>query len=186
MADVQHSTLTDPQLHEPKGISSAGAGHVYLSDGVGSGEWKHAHRYVNGFIPFNIASTYNHSVTTDFTGLNPTFGFGVNDGFTGLANPAGIKYVGTESIIAHCTFVCNYKNAAGSRRDVEFVFYRNGAPMNGGHVIVSAESNTWSSLTLTDMVQFDTNDYMNVYVKGESSFTLEIAAGSVIIKGLPL
>lgn len=34
-----HSNLTDPELHEPKGVSTATAGKTYLSDGLGSGDW---------------------------------------------------------------------------------------------------------------------------------------------------
>ncbi len=34
-----HSALTDPELHEPKGASTAQAGEVYLADGLGSGSW---------------------------------------------------------------------------------------------------------------------------------------------------
>jgi len=36
----EHSTLTDPYLHEPKGVADAGAGLVYVSDGDGSGSWE--------------------------------------------------------------------------------------------------------------------------------------------------
>lgn len=39
MANVQHSSLTDPNLHEPKGIASATANKVYMSNGSGSGSW---------------------------------------------------------------------------------------------------------------------------------------------------
>jgi hypothetical protein len=45
MANVQHSTLTDPNLHEPKGASSASANQLYLSDGSGSGTWTNATRF---------------------------------------------------------------------------------------------------------------------------------------------
>jgi hypothetical protein len=34
-----HRTLTDPELHEPKGVSTAPADSVYLSTGSGSGLW---------------------------------------------------------------------------------------------------------------------------------------------------
>ena len=44
MANVQHSSLTDPNLHEPKGISTASANQVYISDGSGSGTWTNASR----------------------------------------------------------------------------------------------------------------------------------------------
>lgn len=37
MADVQHSTMTGADLHEPKGASGASADTVYVFDGAGSG-----------------------------------------------------------------------------------------------------------------------------------------------------
>lgn len=36
---VEHSTLTDPDLHEPKGASSAAANTAYIANGSGSGAW---------------------------------------------------------------------------------------------------------------------------------------------------
>lgn len=36
---IEHAAITDPNIHEPKGISSATSGQVYLSDGIGSGNW---------------------------------------------------------------------------------------------------------------------------------------------------
>lgn len=39
MANVNHSSLTDPYLHEPKGVASATNGQVYVADGAGSGSW---------------------------------------------------------------------------------------------------------------------------------------------------
>lgn len=40
MADISHAVLTDPEIHEPKGITTASAGQVYRADGVGSGSWE--------------------------------------------------------------------------------------------------------------------------------------------------
>lgn len=34
-----HSSLTDPNIHEPKDISTANSGEVYIADGAGSGAW---------------------------------------------------------------------------------------------------------------------------------------------------
>jgi len=45
MANVQHSSLTDPNLHEPKGISTASANQLYLANGSGSGTWTNANRF---------------------------------------------------------------------------------------------------------------------------------------------
>ena len=39
MANIQHSNITDPNIHEPKGASTANEGDIYTADGVGSGSW---------------------------------------------------------------------------------------------------------------------------------------------------
>jgi hypothetical protein len=35
----EHKDITDPNLHEPKGVASATAGQVYVANGSGSGTW---------------------------------------------------------------------------------------------------------------------------------------------------
>lgn len=39
---AEHNTLTDPNLHEPKGASTASEGMVYVADGAGSGVWTYS------------------------------------------------------------------------------------------------------------------------------------------------
>jgi hypothetical protein len=36
---TQHVNITDPDIHEPVGASTASTGTVYVSDGAGSGTW---------------------------------------------------------------------------------------------------------------------------------------------------
>lgn len=36
---IEHNLITDPNVHEPKGASTAAAGTQYVSDGAGSGSW---------------------------------------------------------------------------------------------------------------------------------------------------
>lgn len=36
---IEHNEVTDPEIHEPKGISTATATHVYAANGIGSGTW---------------------------------------------------------------------------------------------------------------------------------------------------
>jgi hypothetical protein len=38
---VEHVSIADPNIHEPKGVASAASGTTYLADGVGSGSWVH-------------------------------------------------------------------------------------------------------------------------------------------------
>lgn len=40
MTTVQHSAITDPNVHEPKNITTATAKQVYVADGAGSGVWR--------------------------------------------------------------------------------------------------------------------------------------------------
>lgn len=39
MANVNHSALTDPYLHEPKGVAAASSGQIYVANGAASGAW---------------------------------------------------------------------------------------------------------------------------------------------------
>ena len=39
MANINHSSRTDPELHEPKGVATAANGTVYKATGTGSGVW---------------------------------------------------------------------------------------------------------------------------------------------------
>jgi hypothetical protein len=57
-----HSTITDPDLHEPKGISTASQGRVYVSNGAGSGSWLHIPSGWGYYQHNGIAQTFN---TTD-------------------------------------------------------------------------------------------------------------------------
>lgn len=70
-----HSTLTDPELHEPKGVSTATAGEVYLANGSGSGTWATPSYTISGvisdvstaetiYLPIPYAGTVKKIVTT--------------------------------------------------------------------------------------------------------------------------
>ena len=37
---IEHKNITEADLHEPKGVSSANTGQVYVADGLGSGDWE--------------------------------------------------------------------------------------------------------------------------------------------------
>lgn len=47
MANIEHVNITDPNIHEPKGVSTATTNEVYVADGAGSGSWKTV--YTQGF-----------------------------------------------------------------------------------------------------------------------------------------
>lgn len=45
---VEHVNITDPEIHEPKGVASASAGQIYTADGAGSGNWASTQLDVHG------------------------------------------------------------------------------------------------------------------------------------------
>lgn len=51
MANIEHRSATDPNIHEPKGVASATIGKAYVSDGAGSGSWQ--------TVPYNLTPTDN-------------------------------------------------------------------------------------------------------------------------------
>ena len=188
MANVNHATLTDPFLHEPKGIAAAPAKKVYIADGSGSGNWREFEYYVNGYVAFDATTpAYQHSVTTSFTALNPTFLVSSNNGFTGLASPnARLRYDGLENITATAQFTISFKNNSGSNRDVEVQIRKNGVTFNGGHTITTAVSGEWKSMTMVDIGPLATSDFLEVFLKGSASFTLDIASASLTVTGVPV
>ena len=187
MANVNHNTLTDPYIHEPKGASTAASGAIYIADGAGSGTWKQLHNYVNGYLAFDATTpAYSHSVTTSFTVLNPTFTLGVVDDWSGLSSPnARLRYNGTVTTTALASFSISFKNNSGTNRDLEMAIYKNGTLLSGAQGISTATTGEWKLLTVTGMSTFVANDYFEVFVKGSASFTLLVASASLTVVGAP-
>lgn len=60
---VSHNNLTDPDLHEPKGASTASIGSVYVSDGAGSGSWLVVRRNLVQHLDYpDISSTARENI----------------------------------------------------------------------------------------------------------------------------
>ena len=56
---IEHDAIPNAGLHEPKGVSSAASGTVYVADGLGSGSWRTSRSGLtgHGFIDYNDTST---------------------------------------------------------------------------------------------------------------------------------
>ena len=61
---TEHNVLTDPELHEPKGVAVASANAVYLADGTGSGSWLHQNPHA-GCYHENVSGTTNTQALSD-------------------------------------------------------------------------------------------------------------------------
>ena len=185
MANVNHSALSDPYLHEPKGASTASNGSLYFSDGAGSGSWNHPTHYVGGYVDFDSASPESQAISTTFSALDPVFALAENSGFTALSSPnARIRFDEPETMIATISFSTSIRHAAGGTRDVELALYKNGTIINGAHMIQTTDNDDWNNITLVGQVEMTTDDYIEVWAKASQNLTLETASAFLTIKGV--
>lgn len=184
---IEHDSITDPEIHEPKGISTAAANKAYISDGAGSGSWLPTQAYIGGYIAFDAATpAYQHSTSTTNTVINPTFSVSTASGFSGATSPnARLIYTGTENVIADLSLMLSPKQASGTQRDVEWAIYKNGTEVAGTRVIRSITSGTWGSVGLSALTTLATNDYIEIFTKADASCTVDYAGAFFTIKAHP-
>lgn len=187
MANVNHSALSDPHLHEPKGVSTANANEVYVANGSGSGVWKPHHHFVGAYLAFDESTpAYTHAATTSPTALNPTLSTSVADGFTVTNTPnARLVYSNTVDINAQITITLSSKQASGGDREVEWLIYKNGVAIPGAHTIRTISTGDWGSISVTGFVSLTPTDYIEVYSKKGQSGNVQYASSFWSIVGAP-
>ena len=187
MANVNHSSLTDPYLHEPKGVATAASGDIYIANGSGSGAWKKGHSHVDAYLAFDAATpAYAHSATTSFTVINPTLTTSSTNNFTVTNSPnARLTYTGTQNISSNVHISISTSQSTGTNKNVEWRLYKNGSPLSGSHVIRTISSGSWGSVSLLGNSTLVTNDYLEIFSKIDSASTVNYASIFWSIKGLP-
>mgnify|MGYP000918801690 CR=1 FL=1 len=112
MPTVQHATLTDPNNHEPKGISTASSDSLYVANGSGSGTWKQRLRKLTATIsPALVAA--NTTTEQTFTVNNVAL---ATDYCIGVSKPtaqAGLGIVGWR-VSADNTIGITFSNNTGA------------------------------------------------------------------------
>lgn len=185
MANINHNTLSDPYIHESKGVSTALAGQIYVANGSGSGTWVENNRIVNGYLTFSTGSPYSIASTTTDAVINPTFTIGVNNGFTGLSSPnARIRYDGTESINAIIDARFSLSQTSGSAKDVQLTIFKNGTELAGSRSITSTTTAQYHLISILSSTVLNTNDYIEVFIKSSASVTVLFAGGTISISGI--
>lgn len=113
MANIQHSVLTDPQIHEPKGVSTALNGQVYQADGSGSGDWLFpaGHAYGDLYITGSSVSQ-TLSASSALAKLNPTSAW-VANGYQNLTpSAANGQFTITQAGVYQLDFWVVFETAA--------------------------------------------------------------------------
>ena len=181
---VDHSTLTDPELHEPKGASTATSGQVYAANGSGSGAWAKPFKYVSVASAYSTGSPYAYSATTSEAVLNPTTSTITSSQFTVQTSPNfRLRYDGVETLYAKVYVNASYTHAGGADRDLELAVYKNGSVITNSRVIETSPNNHYTTVTLIYDITMATSDYIEIFGKGSASYTANFVKFYTSIEG---
>lgn len=203
MANINHEVIADPYIHEPKGVASALADKVYVSNGTGSGTWKK-------LSPSSLAGITGSGTVGTFLSVDGSGNFvflpaphGQTDFFdatlaapytlsattsyqklapttTGQGNPA-LMTEGTNARITYTgadtvSMAINYNlslNIGSSAKDVTIAVYKNGAISNG-RTVSTTSSSTKINMSGMTIVDMATNDYVEIYAKISATDTINL------------
>ena len=183
MANIEHSTLTTTELHEPKGVGTAVANTVYVADGAGSGNWLQA---PTGFL--NYVSSGSGTVITAPAALTlvnvASLTHGTQRQYT--HNNAGrLTYTGATTISTKL-FATLVLQTAASNVEVVAQIFVNGIPAFPAQFVAEqtvSGANGITTLPMVGYVNLNTNDYVEVFVKA-STGNLEIFGLNILAEGV--
>lgn len=172
MANVQHSALTDPNIHEPKGVSSASSGQVYVANGSGSGSWMYTSGHAYGEIYISGSSTSQTlAASSALAKLNPTGAWTGN----GYANITPSASNGQFTIVQAGKYQTNFwmtfetaAIASGSAYNIHYAI--NGTP-SSRKVYIKKTTNNVETLVIsaTGLVTLAASDVLSIYVGGDGT-----------------
>jgi hypothetical protein len=172
VADIQHFAITDPNIHEPKGIASATAGKVYTANGSGSGTWllPAGHAYGELYIQGG-ATAQALAAASALAKLNPTGEWTVN-GNKNITLSAGngtitAVHTGKYKINFHVIFETT---AISSGATYNFHYNINGTS-SPRKVYVKKTSNAAETLFIsgTGLTTLAAADVLSIYVGGDGT-----------------
>ena len=202
MANINHEVIADPYIHEPKGVASALANKLYVSNGTGSGTWKK-------LSPSSLLGVTGEGTAGTFFSVNGTGEFvllpaphGGCDFFDAtLAAPytlaattsyqklaptttaGGNQVLFTEGTNARLTYTGTASVAmyidysvslslTGTARDVTFAIYKNGSVVKGYSVLNVATVK--HNVCGATTIYMNQNDYVEIYAKIAVADTINI------------
>lgn len=176
MPTIEHSVLANSELHEPKGVSAASSGQVYVANGTGGGSWRyipHSSCYYT-----NIGTGTTYTTPTSFTLVNPTS--------TGDSSPkdmthnsaSRLTYTGSTTLDFNASASITLKHSSASLVDVHFQFYKNGSAITGAEHVTAALSGNYTHVSLNSHFSLAQNDYVEVYTKS--------ASGNVVVHSITI
>ena len=203
MANVQHSVLTDPNLHESKGVATATNKTVYVANGAGSGVWvklspqSFTNLSTNGIAGqflsvdgsggftlvsgahgqtdfFNASTPYSLAVTASTPiKLAPTNVPSGNTTFITESTNGRLTYTGTHALNLTIIYTISVDQASGSNKDITLAIYKNGV-LSNAQMIATTSSGEKDVIAGTTTVSCVTNDYFEIYVDVSANTTVRV------------
>jgi len=172
MATVQHSALTDPNLHEPKGVSTAASGKVYVANGSGSGAWLYpsGHAYGEMYITAN-STAQTLAASSAKTKLNPTGAWTANGNQAVTIDAINGQITALQAGIYQLDFWIVFETAAVSSGAAYNFFYAiNGTP--GTRKVYAKKTTNGVDTMHVSAIGYSTlatNDILSMYVGGDGT-----------------
>lgn len=175
MANIQHASIPEAHLHESKGVSTATAGQIYITDGLGSGSWINNSRYGELYITAG-ATTQTLSAASAYARLDPgtEWRAGISSGVTLNATDGTITVLETGAyLVSFWVVFLTAALAAGTR--YSFRYAVNGTTST--RTISTSKETTGADYLDTGasgIVSLTAGDILSIHVAGDgtSSSTL--------------
>jgi hypothetical protein len=172
MANIQHSVLTDPQIHEPKGVSTAASGKVYRANGSGSGAWvfPSGHSYGELYIDNGITSQ-TLSAASAKAKLNPATEWTANGSANVTLSAANGEITVTEPGEYQLNFWVSFNTAAIAAGAKYYFHYAVNGTASARRVVVAKYTNGTDLLTcsVTGFASLADNDVVSIHVGGDGT-----------------
>lgn len=166
---VEHVDAQDPEIHEPKGVSSASSGEVYVADGLGSGSW--ASPFFSGSLVRNNASAV--AVASVGTTAQQLTIFNSEDLLSyGVSASAGDTLtINTDGVYLIIFNACFETNDSGDAGIYQFRLRLNGSepsfPANLGAVKELTGTSDLGSVGFSGLVPLQDGDVLSIWVESD-------------------
>jgi hypothetical protein len=172
VANIQHSVLTDPNIHEPKGASSAAAGKVYVANGSGSGSWEYISGHAYGELYISNNSTAQTLAAASATSkLNPVGAWTANGNANVTLSAANGEMTLTQNGEYQLNFWLVFETAAiSSGAAYNFYYAVNGTPSTR-KVYAKKPTNNVDTIFLTasGISALSSTNIISIYVSGDGT-----------------
>lgn len=191
---VEHKNIVDPDIHEPKGVSTASASNLYVANGSGSGSWRKVKESDLDFTdPTSNKFGWNYRVDTQYTSGAPlsitasTKTAFPNNGLgtlTDTARPLGITFIGTtftpstlnSSYVIRIAFKVKAAAVAGTPYTIKVTMEGGASPLKFAGQDVSIKGGSYENDVTLSFLFFtgslNTNNPITIYLTPDTDVTV--------------